>query len=401
MLIRAWFADRKPAELAEQQGVGIIADWVLGYLTTDAPEDSRDAIRNAFAEWDGLAATGKQRVGEVQGGARAQFEAWAKSHLPLHRDRWDGYAEHATGVSYAAWYAGWQAALAAHQPGAQVPVATVHVTHGGFGMELATHVAYALPVGTHSLYAAPPAQGSGLGKFKDLVGFALWQAVQLPETDPRRDFIRQANEMLALIDSQRDAAPEAQTPVEMSPDFTDTARAAIAWVLWHHLGGSSPVGKPLRFALGMGSDQHLSQSQIDEAKRFAEWAGATTEGFHRHRPAQAIDLGQVREIRIPARNNLDPISVFVQDQAAGRGRIVVTCYGNAWQAFWGAMGDRTVMEFVAQCDADYVAGDMISGRQTRMTKAERAYTERIAREVIAEFQALIVQRDAALGVTRG
>lgn len=118
-------------------------------------------------------------------------------------------------------------------------------------------------------------------------------------------------------------------------------------------------------------------------------------------PAQGIDLGQVREIRIPARNNLDHISVFVQDQAAGRGRIVVTCYGNAWQAFWGAMGDRTVMEFVAQCDADYVAGNMISGRQTRMTKAERAYTERIAAEVIAEFRTLIDQRDAAPGVGNG
>lgn len=117
--------------------------------------------------------------------------------------------------------------------------------------------------------------------------------------------------------------------------------------------------------------------------------------------AQGIDLGRVREIRIPARNNLDPISVFVQDQAAGRGRIVVTCYGNAWQGFWGAMGDRTVMEFVAQCDADYVTGNMISGRQTRMTKAERAYTERIAAEVIAEFRTLLGQRDAAPGVGNG
>lgn len=195
--------------------------------------------------------------------------------------------------------------------------------------------------------------------------------------------------------------PGAQDPVEMSPDFTDSARGAIAWVLWHHQGGSSPIGQPLRHALGMGSDQRLSQSQIEEAKRFALWAGATTNDFHRHKPAQGIDLGQVREIRIPARNNLDPISVFVQDQAVGRGRIVVTCYGNAWQAFWGAMGDRAVVEFVAQCDADYVAGNMISGRQTRMTKAERAYTERIAAEVIAEFRTLIDQRDAAPGVGNG
>lgn len=131
------------------------------------------------------------------------------------------------------------------------------------------------------------------------------------------------------------------------------------------------------------------------------WQNAI-EAAAEYKPAQGIDLGQVREIRIPARNNLDPISVFVQDQAAGRGRIVVTCYGNAWQAFWGAMGDRTVMEFVAQCDADYVSGNMISGRQTRMTKAERAYTERIATEVIAEFRALRdSQRDAAQGLGNG
>lgn len=52
----------QPAEQAEQQGVGITADWVLGYLNTDAPEDSRDAIRNAFTEWNALAATGKQQA---------------------------------------------------------------------------------------------------------------------------------------------------------------------------------------------------------------------------------------------------------------------------------------------------------------------------------------------------
>ncbi|WP_383697343.1 hypothetical protein, partial [Streptomyces sp. NPDC056465] len=39
---------RAEAELAARQPVGISAEWVLGYLTTDAPEDSREAIRNAF-----------------------------------------------------------------------------------------------------------------------------------------------------------------------------------------------------------------------------------------------------------------------------------------------------------------------------------------------------------------
>lgn len=32
---------------------------------------------------------------------------------------------------------------------------------------------------------------------------------------------------------------------EMSPEFTDTARDALLWVLWHHQGGSSPIGQPI------------------------------------------------------------------------------------------------------------------------------------------------------------
>ncbi len=61
----------------------------------------------------------------------------------------------------------------------------------------------------------------------------------------------------------------AQEPVEMRADFTDTARAALLWVLWHHQGGSSTRGQPIRFALGMGQHERLNEWQIAEAKRWA------------------------------------------------------------------------------------------------------------------------------------
>jgi len=54
------------------------------------------------------------------------------------------------------------------------------------------------------------------------------------------------------------------------PEFTDTARAALLWVLWHHQGGSSKVGQPIRFALGMGAHDHLTEDQVAEAKRWGE-----------------------------------------------------------------------------------------------------------------------------------
>ncbi len=123
------------------------------------------------------------------------------------------------------------------------------------------------------------------------------------------------------------------------------------------------------------------------------WAEPFWKAARADATAHAVDSGllphSIRLIQIPGRNSLDPINVFVQDYELGRGRIVVTCYGQAWCGFWGAMGDRTVMQFVAACDADYVAGNMLSGRHERVLKRERDYVERIATEVIAEFRALI------------
>lgn len=67
---------------------------------------------------------------------------------------------------------------------------------------------------------------------------------------------------------------------EMSPEFTDTARAALLWVLWHHQGGSSPVGQPIRYALGMGAHEPLSERQVQEARRWAALTKSETRDFH-------------------------------------------------------------------------------------------------------------------------
>lgn len=84
----------QPAELVEQQGVGITADWVLGYLNTDAPEDSRDAIRNAFTEWDALAATGKQQVGEACVHEWRTAGGGSQAHRPLVCSKCNQYRDH-------------------------------------------------------------------------------------------------------------------------------------------------------------------------------------------------------------------------------------------------------------------------------------------------------------------
>lgn len=63
---------------------------------------------------------------------------------------------------------------------------------------------------------------------------------------------------------------------------------------------------------------------------------------------------------IPSDHSLDPLTVFWSDFNPGRGQITVTCYGQAWTAYFGGMGsDRTIRQFVAECSPEYLAGKLI------------------------------------------
>ena len=133
--------------------MGISAEWVLGYLTTDAPEESREAIRNAFAEYAALSGV-RQPVGE--------------------------------------------------------PVAYLDLGAGGY-MDVGTDLSYdelaALPkgrhmlaiIGTYGVDGYNPAQAVDLGQFRDLAEFAFRNA-KLHNCWERREAL--ARELLALIDSQ-------------------------------------------------------------------------------------------------------------------------------------------------------------------------------------------------------
>lgn len=45
-------------------------------------------------------------------------------------------------------------------------------------------------------------------------------------------------------------------------------KAAALWALYHHQGGSSEVGQPIRKLMGIGQHEHLTKSQIAIAKEF-------------------------------------------------------------------------------------------------------------------------------------
>jgi hypothetical protein len=80
---------------------------------------------------------------------------------------------------------------------------------------------------------------------------------------------------------------------------------------------------------------------------------------------------------------LDPITVVLQDVAPGKGRLIIECYGRAWTAFWGAMGDSCIEEFVLDVNAEYIANRMGIPKET---KSDKAYLLRIVQSVQAALR---------------
>lgn len=50
--------------------------------------------------------------------------------------------------------------------------------------------------------------------------------------------------------------------------------AALLWTLYHHQGGSSHIGQPIRNLLGIGQHDHLTDEQLAQAKEFGMKGGA-------------------------------------------------------------------------------------------------------------------------------
>lgn len=90
----------------------------------------------------------------------------------------------------------------------------------------------------------------------------------------------------------------------MEPEFTDSARAALLWVLWHHQGGSSPVGQPIRFALGMGKHDRMTDAQVAEAKLWGEMTGRRA--GHRSEGDRCVCGGDAPAVRAGCANWVTP-----------------------------------------------------------------------------------------------
>ena len=68
-----------------------------------------------------------------------------------------------------------------------------------------------------------------------------------------------------------------------------------------------------------------------------------------------VEDSTVRKITITDIKLLDPISVYLEDYGAGRGKITITCFNDSWSNYWGSMGENTIAQFITKCDNHYLS----------------------------------------------
>ena len=127
-----------------------------------------------------------------------------------------------------------------------------------------------------------------------------------------------------------------------------------------------------------------SGNVMDDTRTYLSRQRANREGLAAA-PAPDHSAGVVgvvaSTLHIPRSESLDPIYCYFEDTKPGAGRITIACFGDAWTAAWGAMGDRTVRQFVAECDSYYLTNSLLQLRGAN--KRMRDYTGRIGASVIA------------------
>lgn len=74
------------------------------------------------------------------------------------------------------------------------------------------------------------------------------------------------------------AAPSSIAPVAQQQPTSEDVRDALLFCLWHHQGGSSKIGQPIRAALGIRPHEPLNAEQLDRAKRVQSALSAIAPG---------------------------------------------------------------------------------------------------------------------------
>lgn len=94
-------------------------------------------------------------------------------------------------------------------------------------------------------------------------------------------------------------------------------------------------------------------------------------------PAAAVSRPPCECWYIAPLGPLDGIHVFWLDFAPGQGSVTITCWGQAWSAYFGGMGTGTIKDFFASCDTGYMVTKLGITPMLKHSKRNDAYVGRI------------------------
>jgi hypothetical protein len=89
----------------------------------------------------------------------------------------------------------------------------------------------------------------------------------------------------------------------------------------------------------------------------------------------------VDAMEISGVQSLDPVQVYWEDFGEGRGRVTITCYGEAWTGYWIATGEITIKQFFLSCDDDYLANRIQGAQFQKRNPGHLTYLKRIVRAI--------------------
>lgn len=70
----------------------------------------------------------------------------------------------------------------------------------------------------------------------------------------------------------------------------------------------------------------------------------------------SIKTSMVSCVRIPGSDDLDPITVYLENYEPGKGKITIEHWGEAWSSAWPSMSGRSVEQFFVDAGMPYLAG---------------------------------------------
>jgi hypothetical protein len=97
--------------------------------------------------------------------------------------------------------------------------------------------------------------------------------------------------------------------------------------------------------------------------------------------------------RIDGADGLDTIHVFwvnvksaKGDFGSGKGYVTIICYGCAWTAYFGGMNGKTIQQFFASVDVDYLVTKLGIKQQLKQGKKFDVHLGRIVKAIQAAMQ---------------